>query len=165
MVVLIVLFSIIFVLFVYLAIRQAAHINALSSEISAVQREISQRRTLIAQLKELKTNEQFLRKQHDEISTLIPKQPYEGMVLMNLQKSADDCGIPMVMIRFEKRSEEGELVSMPLDISFSGSYPEFKDLLSEIMYGSRLIRINELDLRVNDGMLEVDILANAFYSK
>jgi Tfp pilus assembly protein PilO len=68
------------------------------------------------------------------------------------------------MFKFGKRLEEKELIWMPLEISYVGSYAEFMDLLSEIMYGNRLIRIDELELYVNEGLLEIDILANAFYS-
>jgi Tfp pilus assembly protein PilO len=163
-VVLIVLFTILFVLSGYLAINEAIHIGALRAEIRTVQQEILQQKTLLAQLRKLKNNEGFLREQYNEISMLIPGQPFEERLIKKLHQSANNSGIPMIMIKFGKRLEEKELIWMPLEISYVGSYAEFMDLLSEIMYGNRLIRIDELELYVNEGLLEIDILANAFYS-
>lgn len=155
---------ILFVIFAgYFVIKEFLRISELSSEINLLRQEIASNNITVNQLKQLKKTTDSLAEQDAEIKKLIPAEPLEEQIVSFLQNSSGASSLVPVTIRFTGKKENGNLGEVPMELSFSGSYRGFMNLLSYMMYGDRLFRIDGVKLGENGGILTINLTANAFY--
>lgn len=150
--------------FGYLIVKESMHLKELSNQVRLTGRKISQQRTVLEQLRGLEINAENLRIQQETINMMIPEQPMEEDVLLHVQYYAEATSVPLTTIRFGERNVGTGLTEMPIDLSFRGTYKGFLNLLSNMMYGNRLLRIDEIEMDRAEDVLEINIHANAFYS-
>lgn len=161
--VVIVVFVLLIAFFGYLVAKEAFRIGKLSSEISLIKQDIFSQQLNLKQLKELKKTEENLRQQYAAIKTLIPDTPLEEQIILRIQNSSVTHSALLASIRIGNQKKDGSLVEMPIEMSFNGTYKSFLSMLSGMIYGERLIRIDEVRLGQSDGNLTIDIKANTFY--
>ena len=155
---------VIFIVFIgYLVFAESIRMSRLSSEISLIKQDIEKRQETLNQLRKLNKATDNLTEQNSAIKALIPDSPIEEEIILHIQGVSAECSVQPVTIRFSNRKEAGSLTEMPLELSFSGTYRGFLNLLSGLMYGDRFIRIDEIRLGQNSGSLNIDLKANAFY--
>jgi len=159
----IVVFVLLIVFSGFLVAKEAFRIGKLSSEIRLLKQDIFNQQSNLKQLKELKKTEENLRQQYAAIKTLIPDTPLEEQIILRIQNSSVTHSASLASIRFGNHKKDGSLVEIPMEMSSNGTYKSFLSMLSGMIYGERLIRIDEVRLGQSDDSLTIDIKANTFY--
>jgi len=99
--------------------------------------------------------------------SLIPLQPDEDLLINYLYRLAEESDLEVNMIRFEDHSADDQFTTIPMTVSFDGTYPDLRRFLNQLYYGERAIRVNSI--RINrSGAAEsgISVLMNivAFYN-
>lgn len=106
-------------------------------------------------------------KQHVSVYLrLIPAEPEENVLLIVLHGAAHQAGVQSFQVGLGKPVARPGYIEIPLTLSFEGSYQSTLQLLDELRYGTRAIRVDKVNLATGGAGpsgLKVDIAAGAFY--
>lgn len=116
-------------------------------------------------LKGLDTQRNKLKSELELLSELLPAQPLEDDLILDVQSGADLSGMRLAHIRFAERkvSEDG-YVEMPAQFLLEGSYHELLHFLDYLQVYERAVRLDELRVDKNENTMTVNIMASAFYA-
>jgi len=110
----------------------------------------------------------YIKKLAGGMERLLPSEPEEDLLMLNIDTICKDAGVELTKISFEQRVEHKDYIEMPLKMTFQGGYHGFISLLSQMQDGPRALRLDEVkvvqDDQYQDG-LKTDITASAFYAK
>lgn len=151
------------VTFGYLIIREVLTINRLTAEINEIKALIANQHTLLTYMREADKRSEQMNAQLMELHNMIPDQPLQDQVLSLLQQCADDASVELESVAFDQYISENGYVRMPIRVGFSGNYKGFLQLLSNLMYEDRLVKIEKVTLAGANGDLGIDLIAEAFY--
>jgi len=156
-------FIVCIVFFGYLIINEIAKINKMNREISLKYEEIAALRSSVNKLREMEKNAGDMEARLQAIREMLPEEPSEDGVLEYLQNLAKSAPAVLEQVRFEDRVPAGGFVEMPLSLTFNSSYKGFLNLMTGVMYGDRLFRVDEVRIENKTGNgLSIDVKASTF---
>ncbi len=160
---LVVIFLVVIIAFGYLIIREGLSISRQTAEIINIKALIANQQTLLSNMREADKRSEQMEARLLELQNMIPDQPLHEQVLSVLQQCADDAAVKLESVTFGEHIPEDGYVRMPVRISFSGNFKGFLQLLSNLMYADRLVKIESVSLSGSNGWLGIELTAEAFY--
>lgn len=142
------------------ALREAR--NQLADEEVLLSQSEARLRTLI----EISKDEANARKRLTRFQALMPKDPLEDRLIVDLQSLADESNMKFLFVRFGDRVDKDAYIEIPMTIAFEGRYPSFLHLLPNLEEMGRAVRIEEVKVGRGRGELPeivASIKASAFY--
>lgn len=149
--------------FGYLIINEFAKMNKMNREIRGKYEEIAALRSSVNKLREMEKDAGEMEAQLQAIREMLPEEPSEDDVLEYLQNLAKSAPAVLEKVQFGDRVTARGFVEMPISLTFNGSYKGFLNLMTGVMYGDRLFRVDEVRIenRTNNG-LGIDVKASTF---
>lgn len=148
----------------YFIVKNLIYINDLNADILRIEKEIEQSSLLLNKMQEADKKADQMEAQINELSKMIPKDPKQEQILMDIHDTASSLSIPLENIQFGTLVKKDSFTEMPLDLSFKGNYNGLLKLLADLMYGERLIRIDEVRIDNQVDGLMIDLKAKYFYA-
>ncbi|NLM09189.1 MAG: type 4a pilus biogenesis protein PilO [Clostridiaceae bacterium] len=146
----------------YLIISEVSGIQKTKKTIEEMEHQLLSKRTILMRSREIKENIHSLEDRYKTISGLIPNSLSEESIVIEIQNYAADASVTMLSVTFDPGIKKGDLIEMPLNMSFKGTYKGFLSLLSNILYGERLIKIDSIHIKKENDGLFIDLTAKAF---
>jgi len=140
-------------------------INETTERIRSEEAMLSERKAYLDELKKLTHIRPELEKAHVILSEQIPKSPEEDRLIEYIDQLAREKGTDFVHIQFEKRTTNGNMNEMPIQLMFKGKYASLVDFIKRVSNGDRLIRIDgiQIDGEGSDGTVNASVTAKAFF--
>lgn len=160
---LIIVFSLIFLFVAYLIVQEGLLIGKQTAEISNIEMLIGEQQALLRKMKDAEARSAQLEAQLSELQKMIPEEPEQNRFLVQVQQISSDASLKLTNISFGEHIIEDGYVVMPVNLSMQGSFNSLMKLLSMLMYNERLVRVDDIDLSESNGSLNIEILANLFY--
>lgn len=122
--------------------------------------------TRLVSLRQLALRQEALEEDLDLLMQMMPGEPQEDVLILDLQSGADLSRLNFTQIRFGGRNQSEGYVEMPLDTAFVGKYHELLHFLDYLKLYERAVRIEELrvDAVPDTGDMSVNIRGSAFYA-
>lgn len=120
--------------------------------------------TKLAAMKELEKRSDQMEAELEILAQLLPGEPEEDMLILDLQSGADLSAMRFVQVRFAERRETSGTVEMPFQCTFEGGYHELLHFLDYLQVYERAVRVDELRVDKNEDLMTVNIRASAFYA-
>lgn len=162
---LIIVFSLICFIFAYLTVQEGLLISRQTAEISTIEAMIGQQQEVLRKMKDAEAKSAELEAQLMVLREMIPDGLEQNRFLVWIQQISSDASMKLTDVSFDEHVQEDGYMLMPLTLSMQGSYKGLLKLLSELMYNKRLVRVDDIDLTENNGILNIEIKANLFYRK
>lgn len=127
---------------------------------------LTQAKARLESLKKLKEREGEFREQLAVLEQMIPGEPGDAQLLVDLQSAADLSALRFASIRFGERAAAEGFTAIPVNMTFEGQYFGIINLLDYIRSYERAVRINELRLAAKSDSpgINVNINASVFYT-
>ena len=162
---LIIVFSLICFIFAYLTVQEGLLISRQTAEISTIEAMIGQQQEVLRKMKDAEAKSAELEAQLMVLREMIPEGLEQNRFLVWIQQISSDASMKLTDVSFDEHVQEDGYMLMPLTLSMQGSYKGLLKLLSELMYNKRLVRVDDIDLTENNGILNIEIKAKLFYRK
>jgi Tfp pilus assembly protein PilO len=122
--------------------------------------------TRLVSLRQLALRQEVMAEDLDLLMQMMPGEPQEDVLILDLQSGADLSRMNFKHIRFGGRTQGEGYVEMPLDAAFVGTYHELLHFLDYLTLYERAVRIEELrvDAVPDTNQMSVNIRASAFYA-
>lgn len=162
---LLLLSGIVVILLIVLNFIKIKNINEVSAQIESEEAILNEQKAYLEDLKKLTLIRPELEKAHKILSVQIPKQPDEDELIEYIDKLSKKNNTSFVHIQFDKRTVNGKITEMPLQLMFSGNYTSLMKFIRSISEGERLIRIDGLHINRegSGGSINASITAKAFF--
>lgn len=162
---LLLLSGIVVILLIALNIIKINSINKASAQIESEETVLNEKKAYLEELKKLTEIRPELVKAQKILSVQIPEQPGEDQLIDYINRLSQKNKISFVHVQFEKRTINGNINEIPLQLKLTGEYTSLMDFIRSISEGERLIRIDELQIDKEDssGSINAFITAKAFY--
>lgn len=161
--VLIIAFSLVFVLFTFLIVQEMLLNQKTTAEINNIRASIAEQQVLLQKMRLDEARADEMAEQLSTIQKMIPAQAGQNQFLLLVQQLSQDASLQLLNVSFGAQVIGEEFVVMPVDISLQGGFKGFLRLLSALMYGERLVRVDDIDLMDDAGKLSITIKASLFY--
>lgn len=163
---LIIVFSLIFLVSAYLIVKEALFIGKQTAEINNIEALIGQQQALLKKMKDAEAQSAQLEAQLSVLRKMIPEEPEQNHFLVWVQQISSDASLKMTGISFGEHTEQEDgYVIMPFHLTMQGNFQGLLNFLSQLMNGERLVRVDDIDLSDSNGILSMNITANLFYRK
>ncbi len=147
-----------------------AQLGALKEARVALQQEqqafdLAQNR--LQELLQIRDQAVYFEDQAESMERLLPTEPEEDLLMLDIDTICQDAGVELKQIRFEKRVDRKDYTEMPLKMTFEGGYYSILSLLNQMQEGPRALRLDEVKVvqgGQNQSGLKADITASAFYA-
>lgn len=142
------------------AVREAR--EALAAERRALVQMEDRLRYLLELQKHVPAWKQYV----DAHLSLIPAEPEENALLIELHEAAFQAGVHDFQVGFGKPVAGPGYTEIPLILSFDGGYQSTLRFLDELRYGARAIRVDKVNLVMGGAGpfgLKAEITASAFH--
>ncbi|EEG78352.1 type 4a pilus biogenesis protein PilO [Dethiobacter alkaliphilus] len=121
--------------------------------------------TRLASMQALAERSDEMEEELELLSQLLPEEPAEDQLILDLQSGADLSDMNFNQVRFGERRDNDGYVEMPLSLVFAGDYHELLHFLDYLQVYERAVRIDELRIDGNDEDANtVNIQASTFYA-
>lgn len=159
---LIIAFSLVFIFFAYLIIREGLLIGKQTAEINSIEVLIGEKQVLLQKMKDAETRSAELEAQIAVLQKMIPEEPGQNHFLVWVQQISSEASMKLSNVSFGELVIEEGYMEMPVNLSVQGSFKNLLKLLSNLMYSERLVRVDDIDLTDSGGSLSIEIKANLF---
>ncbi len=160
---LIIAFLLVSAAFGYLIVKEALLIGKQTVEIYGIEALIEEQQVLLQRMKDAEVLSEELEAHLITLQKLIPEEPEQNRFLIWIQQVSSDASLKLSDVTFSEHTIEDGYVVMPVQLSLQGNYKNVLKLLTSLMYGERLVRVDDIDLTNSEGSLSVDIKINLFY--
>ena len=119
-----------------------------SEEQASKEQQLQQLQQQVAELEEVARNAPEIERQLLELSKRIPPQPEIPTFVVQIEEIAQEAGVTQVSIEPgvpEPPPEGGEFSSIPITMSFEGTYEQLQDFVGRTLNLVRLVTINEIN--------------------
>ncbi|AGL02058.1 type 4a pilus biogenesis protein PilO [Desulfoscipio gibsoniae] len=147
-----------------------SQLSALKEARLALQQErlaSDQTQARLQELLQLRDQAAALEEQAESMERLLPAEPQEDLLILDIDTICEDAGVELKQIRFEKRVDRKDYIEMPLKMTFEGGYYSVLSLFNQMQEGPRALRVDEVKV-VQGGQdqtgLKADVKASAFYT-
>lgn len=162
-IIMIVLFSIVIIAAGFMIVKETIYMKGLSSDILIVREEIAEKNLLLRQMKEAEKSSDLIRQRYEALQAMIPSEPLREQALLDIQKKAEAATVSLENVEFLKQLKTDHYTEMPINILVRGTYTGFLNLLTNLMYDHRLMRIDEIDIGNTEVGLLINLKVNYFY--
>ncbi|MBW6464683.1 MAG: type 4a pilus biogenesis protein PilO [Firmicutes bacterium] len=162
-----ILAGLVFILSVALIYIQYNAWSDLKEEIRLEEEELDLAMIRLARLTRYRENAPEYEHRLAVAKALIPDYPGEDELISYIYRVAEDSDMTVNDIRFENRSATEQYTIMPLSINIEGGYQELRRFLSNLYYGERAIRVNNIRISSSSGAetsISVTLSVAAFYN-
>ncbi len=147
--------------------RQVGIRADLLESIEVEEANVAAAKTRLDYLQDLAARSDEMEESLEIMSRLIPDEPLEDELIVQLSAEAEAVDIGLIQIRFDERSEGEGYVEMPINLSFEGRYLQAIELLKSLADSERGIRID--DIRMGRGsedlpFLSITVRGSVFYA-
>lgn len=160
---LIITFLLVSAAFGYLIVKEALLIGKQTVEIDSIEALIEEQQVLLQRMKDAEARSEELEVHLATLQKMIPEDPEQNRFLIWIQQVSSDASLKLSDVSFSEHTIEEGYVEMPVQLSLQGNYKNMLKFLSNLMYGERLVRVDDIDLSESGGNLSVDIKINLFY--
>ncbi len=104
--------------------------------------------------------------QLSQMKSMLPLEPQEDILVLNLRKEADRNGVKLIDIAFSSRQPKDEYVEIPFSMVVEGRYFNSVQFIRCLETHSRTIRIDQFNIakgRADLPALRTEIRASAFH--
>ncbi|NMA63779.1 MAG: type 4a pilus biogenesis protein PilO [Syntrophomonadaceae bacterium] len=154
------------VLMGYLVYTQFNALGMAREEKNQEKTALARAETRLQQLQCLQEQGQELQHNLAEAERMLPPEDQENVLISELKIWAGSSGLNLQQIRFQNRSSGQGLVEMPFQTVFEGRYSGFLELLNDLQYGPRALRVDGIKIgkgRQELPYLRMEVTASAFY--
>ena len=119
-----------------------------SEEQDSKEQQVRQLQQRVAELEEVARNAPEIERQLLELSKRIPTQPEIPTLMVQVEEVAREAGVTQVSIEPgspEPPPEGGDFSSIPITMTFEGTYEQLQDFVGRILNLVRLVTINEIN--------------------
>ena len=149
-----------------------------SEEQASKEQQLQQLQQQVAELEEVARNAPEIERQLLELSKRIPTQPEIPTLVVQVEEIAEESGVTQLSIvpgAPEPPPEGGDFSSIPITMSFEGTYEQLQDFVGRLLNLVRLVTINEIsyEAAVEEGettpepgverLLQVEIVAEVYF--
>lgn len=125
-----------------------------SEEQASKEQQLQQLQQQVAQLEEVARNAPEIERQLLELSKRIPTQPEIPTFIVQVEEIAVESGVTQLSIEPgepEAPQEGGDFSSIPITMSFEGTYEQLQDFVGRLLNLVRLVTINEINYESEAG--------------
>lgn len=148
-----------------------------SEERASKEQELQQLQRRVAELEEIARNAPEIERQLLELSKRIPTQTEIPTLIVQIEEVAREAGVTQVSIEPgapEPPPQGGDFSSIPITMSFEGTYEQLQDFVGRVLNLVRLVTINEINYEVSvegeetvpepdvERLLQVEIVAEVY---
>ena len=122
-----------------------------SEEQASKEQQLQQLQQQVAELEEIARNAPEIERQLLELSKRIPTQPEIPTFVVQVEEVAREAGVTQVSIEPgtpEPPPAGGDFSTIPITMSFEGTYEQLQDFVGRILNLVRLVTINEINYEV-----------------
>lgn len=122
-----------------------------SEEQVSKEQQLQQLQQQVAELEEIARNAPEIERQLLELSKRIPTQPEIPTFVVQVEEVAREAGVTQVSIEPgapEPPPAGGDFSSIPITMSFEGTYEQLQDFVGRVLNLVRLVTINEINYEV-----------------
>lgn len=119
-----------------------------SEEQASKEQQLQQLQQQVAELEEVARNAPEIERQLLELSKRIPTQPEIPTFVVQVEEVAQEAGVTQLSIEPgapEPPPEGGDFSSIPITMTFEGTYEQLQDFVGRILNLVRLVTINEIN--------------------
>ena len=123
-----------------------------SEEQESKEQQVQQLQQQVAELEEVARNAPEIESQLLELSKRIPTQPEIPTLVVQIEEVAREAGVTQVSIEPgdpEPPPQGGDFSSIPITMSFEGTYEQLQDFVGRVLNLVRLVTINEINYEVS----------------
>lgn len=141
-------------------------IRSLSNELNISAAKLEERQQKLAELTKIEQKKEDLTAAFETLKKKIPLAPTENQVINTVEEYAEANRADLINLQIGKYKEDGELIQIPLNMSFKGRFSDLVKFLSTLENSERLIRIDGINLtKEADSKIRADIIALTYYKK
>ena len=162
---LITLFILVSAVFGYLIVKESLLLKRQNAEIKSIEAIIAEQQVLLQKMKgtELRSAEyeDFLLKLHK----MIPDKPEQDKFIVWVYDASESASLKISDVSFGEHVTEEGYLSIPIQMTVNGGYNNILEFLSSLMYGERLVRVDDVDLQGGGESISMNMGINLFYKK
>lgn len=116
-------------------------------EREAKQAQLEQLESEVARLEEIQSRAPEIERQLLELSRRVPEQPEIPTLTVQVQEIAEEAGVTQLLLQPEDPEEPedgGDYVTVPVTMSFEGTYDQLQDFLLRLRNLTRLVTVEEI---------------------
>lgn len=147
----------------YLILSGITEIQALNKQIEERKQAILIKQRTLEQLRKIKENAGILEDTYNTINVMIPAVISTENIVAEMQNYANKASVTMLSVNFGQITQSTDLLEMTLNMSFSGSYNSFLNLLYYILHGERLVKVNGIQIENGSDGLTINITAMVYF--
>ena len=119
----------------------------------------------LAALQKQEQQKQRLEEELELLTQLLPDQPAEARLLVDLQAGADLSGMALLQVRYGEYVERDGFLEIPLELQLEGTYFGLMSFLDYLNLAERALRLQQLRVDENSETenLSVYMTASVFY--
>lgn len=138
------------------------------SQISSQQREIATRFDKKDKFEEVSRNVKLLTLQVRKYDRLVPANQDLGTYLGEISHELDDAGIKEVTKACLAPNDKGKSLELPIEVSGSCTYPQFRQFLTRLEHFNRLSSVSKLSIEADsamDGNVHIQLTVSIYNTK
>jgi len=158
----VVLLSVVLLLF-----RQVRALSDVKARVAEEQVLLAQTRAILQKMQEAEKQAEQLENQHMLLDRLLPGEPREDELILQLQLWADLADMQLLQIRFGDRVKKEGYIEMPVQVTMEGKYHQMLVWLGHAESSERAVRIDEIKVgaaRAGPPKMLFTVRASAFYA-
>lgn len=162
----ILLIVVVFLVSVYGLYRQAGALRDSRDVLAERRVQLDQANATLDRLRDLAQRADELDEQHAILSGLLPDQPNQDGLMIQLQSVADLADMRLLFIRFEPRTPADGYVEMPFQFALEGRYHQLLEALDHLWALERAVRVVEVRMspgRATAPEMLILVKATAFF--
>ncbi|MBP7177187.1 MAG: type 4a pilus biogenesis protein PilO [Thermoclostridium sp.] len=162
-VLLMIAFMLVTVVFGYLIVREGLLIRKQSAEIYRIEAIIEEQQVLLKKMRDAEARSSEYETKLLQLQKMIPDQPEQNQFVVWVQQASADASLKLTDISFNEHTVEEGYSVMPVQLSLYGNYVSTLKFLSDMLYGERLVRVDDVDLSGSGVGLNISMKINLFY--
>ena len=159
----IVAFVLVSAVFGYLIVKEGLLIRKQSAEIYHIEAMIAEQQVLLQKLQDAQARTSEYEAHLSELQKMIPQAPDQNQFLVWVHQVSSDASLKLADVSFETHTQEAGYSVMPVKLYLQGNYNNTLQFLSSLMYGERLVRVDDVDLSGMGDNLSIEMKVNLFY--
>ncbi|MEW6244734.1 MAG: type 4a pilus biogenesis protein PilO [Bacillota bacterium] len=150
-----------------LSFRQVRALSDVKARVAEEQVLLSQTRAILEKMREAEKQAVQLESQRMLLDRLLPGEPKEDELMLQLQLWADLADMQLMQVRFGDRVKKEGYLEMPVQITLEGKYHQMLVWLGHAESSERAVRIDEIKVgaaRAGPPEMLFTVRASAFYA-
>jgi Tfp pilus assembly protein PilO len=159
---LITVFLLVSAVFGYLIVKESLLIRRQTAEINSIEAIIEEQQVLLQKMKGTEVRSAEYEACLSKLQKFIPEEPEQNQFIVWVYEASESVSLNISDISFGEHTVEGGYSVMPVHLALQGSYNSMLEFLSSLMYGERLVRVDDVDLFGGE-RLSMNMRINLFY--